>query len=158
MTINELIAEGDALARSSFLLGTKPTDSGIVGYWGGIRADMPDDLSNDRFSMFSARRHIFTLSEEITKQIGINRGPVSVFEWERDADGDLSFRLEHDYRICFADLEINGEPLYATPCASFPPFSAVCLYGGERIRAWLNELGRARYEYGMNTDEFLETW
>jgi hypothetical protein len=42
MNLKELIAEGEALQRPSLLLSTKPNPGGIVGYWGGVRADVPE--------------------------------------------------------------------------------------------------------------------
>jgi len=146
MNIEGLVSEGEALARPAFLLNTAPTDSGIVGYWGGERGDMPNEMPPPR-GIFSGRRHILSLSENITARIGITCGPVSFFEWTRTDGGDLSYRVGADHRLRFADLSFTGEPLYATAAQSFPPFAAVCLYGGERVGAWLRELGLARHEY-----------
>ncbi len=161
MTVEDLISEGESLSRPAFLLRTALTDSGIVGYWGGTRADMPDELP-PQLMAFSGRRHVFSLSEQVTSQVGITRGPVSLFEWESSDDGELSYRVEADYRLRFEDLSFTGEPLYATPTTSFPPFAAVCLYGSERVGAWLRELGLGRHEYwrapGDLESQYDATW
>jgi hypothetical protein len=160
MTIEELITEGEALTRPSFLLRPEPTDSGVVAFWGGSRADMPDELP-PQVVAFSSRRHIFSFSEQLSSQLGISQGPVSLFEWE-SADGDLSYRVEADYRLHFSGLTFTGEPLYASPSSSFPPFAAVCLYGSERVEAWLRDQGLSRHEYwrvsGELADDYEAEW
>ena len=57
MTIKDLISESETLARPSFLLRPEPTDSGVVAFWGGSRADMPDELP-PQVVAFSGRRPI----------------------------------------------------------------------------------------------------
>lgn len=159
MNLHELISEGEALARPSFLLRPQPTDSGIVAYWGGIRADMPNELPS--VGAFSSRQHILSLSEQLTARIGISQGPVSLFEWE-SVEGETTYRAGADYRLCFDKLSFSGEPLYASSSSSFPPFPAVCLYGSERVGAWLSEQGLARHEYwrvpGDLPDQFTAEW
>ncbi|MCW0220313.1 MAG: hypothetical protein OJI67_18445 [Prosthecobacter sp.] len=159
MTIQELIAEGESLARPSFLLGPKPTDSGIVGFWGGSRADRPNESFSD--GVFSSCRHVFSFSGTLYAEIGIAQGPVSLFEWE-NRDNDLSYRVETNHRLKFADLKFSGEPLYATQSLSFPPFAAVCLYGSESVGLWLKEQGLARHDYwrvsGELPDQYDDEW
>jgi hypothetical protein len=145
MTIDELILEGETLVRPSFLLRSQPTDSGVVAFWGGIRADMPNELP-PQVTAFSGRRHIFSFSEQLSAHLGIAQRPVSLFEME-SMDGDFSYRVQADSRLRFADLSFTGEPLYATPSESFPSFPAVCLYGSDRVGAWLQEQGVARHDY-----------
>ena len=145
MTIEELISEGETLVRPSFLLNAQETDSGKVGYWGGERADMPDELP-PQVTAFSGRRHIFSVSEALVSKLGINQGPFSLNEWE-NKNGDLSHRVKADSHTHFKDLNFSGEPLYAKLTDSFPPFPAVCLYGSDRVAAWLRELGLARHDY-----------
>ncbi|WP_395748223.1 hypothetical protein [Prosthecobacter sp.] len=160
MTLEELISEGEALARPSFLLKAEPNDGGIVGYWGGERADMPDKLPPP-VVVFSSRRHVFSVSEQLLAQLGISQGPVSLFEWESVKD-ETSYRVEADHRLQFSALKFSGEALYATASTSFPPFAAVCLYGSERVAAWLREQGLARHEYwrvsGDLPDQYDTEW
>jgi hypothetical protein len=145
MTLEDLIAEGEAIARPSFLLGPVPTPSGVVGYWGGERADQPNALRPE-VSAFNGRRHILSLSENLLGSLGIRQGPMSLFEWESVND-ELSYRTAADHRLRFADLRFSGTPLYATQVASFPPFAALCLHGGEAIGRWLQTQELARHDY-----------
>src|SRR5262245_9503524 len=135
MTLDDLIAEGEALARPSWILRTQPTESGIVGFWGGERADVQHALPPED-TAFRGRRHLVTLGEAILAEIGVRQGPVSLFEWE-SVTGGQAVRVEADYRLHFRDLRFSGEPLFATPEPSFPPFAAVCLYGSGRVAEWL---------------------
>src|SRR5271155_4037200 len=62
MTLEDLIAEGEVISRPSLLLGPVPTASGVVGYWGGERADEPNALG-PAVTVFAARRHILAYSQ-----------------------------------------------------------------------------------------------
>jgi hypothetical protein len=44
MTLDELITEGDSLARPSWVLRTQPTEPVVAGFWGGERGDVPNAL------------------------------------------------------------------------------------------------------------------
>jgi hypothetical protein len=156
MTVEKLISEGEALMRPSWLLASQPTLSGIVGYWGGRRKDMPDELPPQAVA-FSGRRHIFTLAETILPDFGRIEGPLSLFEWEH-VEGERSYRVETDHRLRFADLSFSGEPLYATEAASFPPFPAVCLYGSDHVGAWLQAQGLARHDYWRVADPLVREY
>jgi hypothetical protein len=153
MTLDELLAEGEALTRQSWILRTEPTESGVVGVWGGERGDMPDALPPE-VTAFQGRRHIVTVSEALLTGIGVQQGPVSLFEWESVNYGQ-TYRVESDSRLHFKYLSFTGEPLYATPEPSFPPFAAVCLYGSGRVAAWLKEQGLTRHDYWQVTDGLL---
>jgi len=90
MTIEELISEGEALVRPSWILRPEPTGSGVVAYWGGSRSDMPHELPSQVVA-FSGRRHIFSVAEQLLPQSDGVRGPISLFEWEH-VEGELSYR------------------------------------------------------------------
>lgn len=151
MTLDDLIAEGEALARRAWLLGPRPTESGVVGYWGGERADKPNTLP-PAVTAYRACRHRFTLSESLLTDLIARPGPLSLFEYETTG-GDPHTRVEYDYRLHFADMRFTGEPLYATAARSFPPFPAVCLYGSDLVRDWLAARGLTRHEYWQVADD-----
>ena len=151
MTLEELIAEGESLARPSWILSTQPAESGVAGFWGGERGDLPDSLPPE-VTAFRGRRHIVSVSESLLAEIGVRHGPVSLFEWE-SVQGEQALRVEADQRLHFQDLRFNGEPLFATPEPSFPPFAAACLYGSARVAEWLGGQGLTRYDYWRVTDD-----
>ena len=43
MTPDELIAEGEALVKRCFALSARGAGA-VVGYWGGVRADLPEQF------------------------------------------------------------------------------------------------------------------
>ena len=129
----------------------------MVGYWGGERADQPNALEPE-VAAFTRRRHILTLSEDLLGSLHIRQGPMSLFEWE-SVNEHLSYRAEADWRLRFADLSFSGTPLYATQAASFPPFAALCLDGGEAIGLWLQAQGLARHDYWrIDGDELPQSY
>jgi hypothetical protein len=157
MTFEDLVAEGEAIARPSFLLGSAPTDSGVVGSWGGERADEPNALP-PAASAFTGRRHILSLSEDLLGALGIRQGRMSLFAWERTGRG-VSYRAVADQRLRFADLNFSGSPLYTTNAISFPPFAALCLHGRDVVARWLKTQGLARHEYWrIGYDELPERY
>lgn len=145
MTLGELIAEGEALSRPSWALRTQPTGTDVVAYWGGERSDVPNALT-PAVTAYRSRRHLFTLGESLLAGLGVRQGPVSLFEWKTRA-GETHLRVDRDPRLHFQDLRFSGEPLYATPGRSFPPFPALCLYGSSRVGEWLAGLGFTRDAY-----------
>jgi hypothetical protein len=151
LTLDELIAEGEQLARPSWILRTQPTESAVAGFWGGERSDLPNALPPE-VTVYQSRRHIVTLSELLLAEIGVQQGPVSLFEWEPVA-GDPQVRVEADQRLRLRDLQFSGEPLFATPEPSFPPFAVVCLYGSSRVAEWLAAQGLARHDYWRVIDD-----
>ena len=152
MTLEELISEGEALQKPSFLLREQLNDGGIVAYWGGLRGDMPEQMPPE-VTAFGSRHHVMTIKEALFTELKLDKfcrfGPVGLSEYRyRDRQGNnSSYRIECDYRKKFADLKFTGVPLYATPALSFPPLPAVCLYGSERIGSWLQSFGLDRHEY-----------
>lgn len=145
MNADELIAEGEAIAKKCFLLTTEPRGE-IVGHWGGTRSDIPDSFPPE-VTQFTSRRHIATVSERLLADLGIDRlGATGLFEWE-GVDGDPHLCVERDPRTSFGSFACDGDPLYATESSSFPPFEALCLHGSDRIANWLASLGLRRFEY-----------
>jgi len=145
MDQNQLITEGEAIAKPCFILTSQPQGE-VVGYWGGVRGDIPNSLPPE-VTRFVSRRHLVTVSDGLLVQLGIDRlGPISLFEWV-DTAGKPHLRVERDPRIQFNSFTCSGEPLYATESSSFPPFEALCLHGSPAIAAWLASLGLQRHEY-----------
>jgi len=148
MNLVELIDEGNTLAKPCFILNTQQKGE-IVGYWKGVRADAPEDLSPES-PIFSRRQHILTLSEHLFESGSIDEvgftSPIELFRWER-SDGQISYRLQSTFKWKFADLSCTGEPLYAIKATSFPPFEAMCLHGSDRVASWLGEQGLKRHDY-----------
>ena len=61
MTLNELIAEGEAIARPAYLLGEEPTSGAPVAHWGGVRTDVPNETPVWATAL-AGRRHICTVA------------------------------------------------------------------------------------------------
>ena len=165
MTLTELIAEGEAIAETAFLLGEQPTDSGIVAYWGGIRDDIPNETPPWATALVG-QRHICTVSEKTLQSLDLRfsrpPGPVSLFEVGL-ASGGCQLQGKGDGRLHFDTLSFtDATPLYATPFKSFPPFAALCCHGSARIGTWLAARGRARHEYWCVddpvTEEYEQEW
>jgi len=152
MTPDQLIAEGDAIAKKCFLL--IPEVSGpVVGYWGGTRSDIPDsfpEITNSRptkLARYTSRRHVMSIDDSLLNLLGIDRlGPVGLFEWE-STDKNHQLNVDRDPRRHFKNFTCSGLPLYAIESRSFPPVEALCLHGSERIGTWLSSMGLARHEY-----------
>jgi hypothetical protein len=68
MTGDELIAEGDAIARRCFALAASGSGD-VVGYWGGSRADISDRFPPET-TAFSHRRHIVSVDGALLSRIG----------------------------------------------------------------------------------------
>jgi hypothetical protein len=161
MTLEELIQEGEVLQKPSLLLSEKRTDSGVVAYWGGSRADMPEQMPPE-VTAFRTRHHLLTISDAVYRAWKFDQhcqfGAVTLSEY-RDARGrTLRYGVECDHRKPFADLSFTGSALYATSAQSFPPFQALCLHGSEKVQRWLQDHGLRRYdywkvEYGFAGDE-----
>lgn len=145
MNTEELIAEGEAIAKGCFHLTTK-SEGEIVGYWGGRRSDFPEAFPT-QVTHFTQRRHIVTISQRLLRELDVDSlGAVGLFEWE-DVEGDLHLNVERDPRTEFDAFTCDGDPLFATEATSFPPFEALCLHGSERVAEWLRSFGLERFEY-----------
>lgn len=146
MKIEELIAEGEHLSRPSILLSANATGE-IAGYWGGEREDLPNVVP-PRARALQSIRHIITVNAGLLTTVGIpiKSSSVAIFEVETKG-GDVGYRVELPDRLEFSDIKCTGTPLYGRHAPSFPPFEAVCLYGGEVVSSWLKSLGLERFEY-----------
>jgi hypothetical protein len=146
MTLDELLEEGGALSRPCFLLCEGCGDR-LAGYWGGERKDMPNKLPPEAIKL-TARRHIATFDPVLFAELGLHRvrHPISLFTTRR-ADGSDYSHVEGRSSPAFSDISCTGRQLFAVPGASFPPFEAVCLYGGDAVGRWLRSLGLERHQY-----------
>ena len=153
MTLDELITEGEALARPCFLLSTSPSGR-HGGYWGGERADKPNRVPPAARRLRS-RRHIVTVDERLLAELSLPAAaPLSLFEMT-DIEDRQFYHLDREPKTVFVELACTGEPLYATPARSFPPLAAVCLYGSARVVAWMTKQGLARHDYAALSRDAL---
>ncbi|WCM23966.1 hypothetical protein NDK50_24295 [Paraburkholderia bryophila] len=146
MTVDELLAEGERLCRPCFWLNVEG-EGNVVGYWQGERADRPNAVPPEATALRSIK-HILTIDSGLLKRVGLSMRSSTVgFTEVESAHGDTHYRVfESDAPI--SDLRCDGLPLHAAEGRSFPPFEAVCLYGGESVADWLKSLGLERHEYG----------
>lgn len=173
MTFEELIAEGHRLEKSCLYLTDEPNENGLVGYWGEEGpSNLPDGYGYDGWP-FKPRHWITLDCAWIKKQGGRVEGIVSVYEkadiWQDPETNEWLFQgwlQEGDviwqYNKTLKDLEIEGEKLYGLEGKSFPPIQAVCLYGSEKIEAWLREQNLKRTDYdalhGKLADRYHQYW
>jgi hypothetical protein len=66
---------------------------------------------------------------------------------EEDHEGTIHPTIYLPEAPPFSEIQCSGVPLFPRIERSFPPFQAVCLYGGEEVAAWLNSLGKKPWEY-----------
>lgn len=147
MILDNLIAEGQRLVRPSIPLGSEKRGE-IVGYWRGERADHPNTVPPEAIALRSTS-HILTLDTSLLKQVEIEEySPAIGFSEVETVHGSTGFRILRG-EPTFAGIACDGTPLYALRdrLPSFPPFEALCLYGGEYVERWLGDLGLQRHEY-----------
>lgn len=153
LTLTEMMAEGEALSRPSFLLNTEG-EGKIAGYWGGERADQPNRVPPQATALQSIR-HIMTVDAGLLNQLGLpTPAPTIGISEVALKNGDTAFKVLSQGPAIDA-LECDGLPLYARPAPSFPPFEALCLYGSDRIADWLAGLGLQRHDYHAASYEAL---
>ncbi|WP_428306839.1 hypothetical protein [Lacipirellula sp.] len=155
--IELLKSEAERLTRDVFILSETPNERGVVGYWGGVRADLPNEVSRRDVALRS-RKHLFSFDEDLLTELELpKRGAVAVFEYAQ-ADGRRFFRV-HDEGVRVAkDYECSGIPLYAYRAKCVPPFYALCLFGSREIEDWLQSFGLTRFEYWKLQDEDVEAY
>jgi hypothetical protein len=152
MTLAELIAEGEALARACSLLGEKPTDR-VGAYWNGERGDRPNSVPPTATAVRS-QQHIITIDKTLMNDLGMkSRYSPGLFEVDYVGRGDRP-SVEVD-ETEFRDIPFTGIRLYATAGTSFPPFEAICLYGSGKVETWLRSKGLERYQYEYAAQEPL---
>jgi hypothetical protein len=156
MTLDDLLSEGLALERPCFLLSETQSDR-LAGYWGGEREDIPNAVPPEAFRLAS-RTHIATFDPALFAELGLSNSsdPISLFE-TKGTDGQDYLGVEQRSFPKFSDISCSGRRLFAAPASSFPPFEAVCLYGGQSVANWLNSLGLERHEYAQASGQEIAT-
>jgi len=144
--VDDLIAEGERISRRCLLLSAKQSGD-VGGYWGGERSDTPNGVPNGATALRSMS-HVATIDASLLSPLGVpaNPSPLSLFKVE-PVRGNVGYRVVQPTGVVFRDINCTGEPLYVREAASFPPFEALCLYGGGLISSWLKHLGLERFEY-----------
>ena len=153
MTIEELIAEGEALARPSLLLVDEPNENGVVAFWGGAgRVELP---AGYEFYTRDARHWITFDCAWLARYGRCQAGHIVVYEQQSGGEpqGNTFY-----FPTSLRDVEVDGAPLYGVEAPSFPPFQAVCLYGSERVKFWLTSLGLERHDYETATGDLLRQY
>lgn len=92
--------------------------------------------------------HVVTIDAALLAPLGApsKPWPLSVYRVE-PVRGDVGYRIMQPTDVAFNALACTGEPLYVREERSFPPFEAVCLYGGDVVANWLKKKGLERFEY-----------
>jgi hypothetical protein len=140
VTAEDLIAEGERLAKPSLFLAEAPAKGEFAAYWGGPgRAGYrgrPDDRHRLTFDCGWLAEHAVRL-----------RGSVGVYDVAQRWKWPKPIHLDRvDAPITDLGLA-GGAPLYAREVPSFPPLAAVCLYGSPAVEAWLSNFGLDRTDY-----------
>jgi hypothetical protein len=81
-----------------------------------------------------------------SRRAKILKSPLSIFATER-LDGDVGYHFGEVRDLAFSKVQWSGEPLFARPSRSLPPFPAICPYGSDKVATWLKSLGLERHEY-----------
>lgn len=162
MTFEELIAEGHQLEKSCLYLTDEPNENGLVGYWGG---EGPSNLPSGHLTWVGGHRHWITLDcSWLTKQGHSAEGVVSVFERLESDDLEIPELLQNEGEVIYQhkktleDVEIEGQKLFGVESQSFPPIEAVCLYGSEKVEAWLSEQNLKRTDYDALQGEIVKRY
>lgn len=133
MTIEDLIACGERLERPCLHL--VEASHGADAVWGGKHRDL-----NDSFDL------ILSLHPGLFEKIGLKVSRSFALVTWKDSEGDESGRAQPVKSDHWKGV-VGGEPLTWRESKSFPPFPALCLYGGEPIETWLREMGLSPWEY-----------
>ena len=154
-TAADLIAEGERLSRPCLLLG--PWGEGeIVGIWGGRgreprpTVDFLDQPGVESQHWISIDCAWLAGQRILHPQAGNSH--LSIYERTLPQNHPLYAASGHKFTWVggtgpLASAGLDGEPLYAKPARSFPPFPAVCLYGSPAVETWLATLGLRRIDY-----------
>jgi hypothetical protein len=141
MTADDLIAEGERLARPSLLLTPHPSAIGPVAYWGG------GGVKSHKAPRH--HRHRVTIDCDWLSHHGVRvQGSIGVYHIDSQPSPPIPIRVQQMPNAPLSGLEPQGgTKLYGQEVASFPPLEAVCLYGGSRVEAWLRSIGLDRTAY-----------
>ena len=143
MTIDELVATGEQLAKPSLLLSPEPTSLAPIAYWGGAPIagykGRPDD------------RHRVSFDCDWLNCAGLKvSGTIGLYTVDRKWKWAKPIHVDHRPAKHFDASEYSGgRPLYGVGRRSFPPLEAVCLYGEEPVAEWLRENGWGRTDYDV---------
>lgn len=93
-------------------------------------------------------KHLVTIDASLLNSVGVAAevSPLSIFRVE-PISGDTGYRVLQPAGLGFEDIECSGDPLHVQEAWSFPPFEALCLYGGAPVSSWLKHLRLERFEY-----------
>jgi hypothetical protein len=148
MTIDELIVEGERLAKPSLLLSEDRSPIGPVAYWGGKGREGHRDPKDVR--------HRVTIDCGWLSEHGVPvRGSIGVYDVESRPLPPVPIWLDRLPDVPLNGLGMQGgTPLYGQESPSFPPIEALCLYGGPSVDAWLRPIGldRTDYDQAMATE------
>jgi hypothetical protein len=142
MTPEDIVAEGDRLAKPSLFLDETPTPTGIVAYWGGGgRVGYPGREDD---------RHLITFDCRWLSQHGVRlQGSVGLYRVDSRWGWAQPLYLDR-LSSPLGQLQMDGgTPLYGREMGSFPPIEALCLYGGPAVGEWLAAAGLDRTDYDV---------
>jgi len=140
VTKDEIVAEGERLAKPSLWLDESPNASGVVAYWGGDGRIGYPGRDDDR--------HRITFDCNWLAAQGLRvKGAVGVYDVDSRWKWRVPFSLDCQ-PAALAELRMQGGlALFGREVASFPPIEAVCLYGGPVVDTWLTSEGLERTDY-----------
>jgi hypothetical protein len=149
MNLDNLILAAEEISEVAFTLHQTPhEDDQIVGYWGGERSDVPNGISASA-SAFEDFFHVCTVRDVVLHQVGTKRHihTLGLFKYIYTDDSLDDYHQIRNEKLDWEQLQCTGTPLFKKAVKSFPPFMALCLYGGAVIDNWFLELGLKRYQY-----------
>lgn len=137
MKIGELISCAEEIQRPCLHLVEAGCGAAASALWGGKRSGL-----DHRF------RHILSFDFDLFERIGLKVRQKFALVTFIDPDGIEGARAQPIQTGSMKDAGIvEAEPLVWREANSFPPLPALCLYGNERIDAWLKEMGLERWRY-----------
>lgn len=128
MTGDDLIAEGERLARPCVHLCPAGDPSAAAAVWRGPGVVPPPGDGYEHWLSIDCRF--------LPVGAGPSSGCLSVYTEDDDRHGAVT----HDPSASLSSVR-GGRPLYACPARSLPPLEAVFLRGSPAVAAWLASLG-----------------
>ncbi len=157
MTLDDLLAEGERLAKPSLLLSPEPNGQPVVAYWGGQGRRGYSGRKDDR--------HKITFDCSWLSSVGADvEGSIGVFDVDKHWGWAKPVHVDHQPGLKVADAGCSdGRALYGYERRSLAPLQAVCLYGSDRIMDWLteNEWKRTDYDIAESSElgqEYQAVW